>query len=417
MKKLNLACLFMLWQFIAFAQTDTTGLLGAIQSTFSALNPSNIPTGILINRTLPMGNIPYFTGNGDSVCEIANYRQIILDLHNAAKQNALIIPTIDATDQKASLYLDDNIFPIGVTFVKYDYIKAEAVDSGWIAFDTITQKLYDLQNPSVWPYADSKVFAAGIFNPVAWKGICKFKLPTDLYISNINLSITNVQVNFSDGNGYVNWAFDETKTINYTNFEEGTELAILVKVTYSNNEIYIGKTKFVLAKTGDDITPDATIEVKQNFRSTYNTCNITNGFAAADARIYIQYANRLNGQLIKPIIFVEGFDVDNNPNDDRYGDIGWKTFKTGICTDEDGKQKSFQLQNLPIFLDRLKQDGYDVIIVDFKSGGTRIESNALTLTSIIQWANSTKVGKNELAVMGASMGGLVVRYALKLMEQ
>ncbi|MFZ4796735.1 MAG: hypothetical protein ACOYMA_04525 [Bacteroidia bacterium] len=60
MKKVNLACLFMLWQFIAFAQTDTTGLLGAIQSTFSALNPSNIPTGILINRTLPMGNIPSY---------------------------------------------------------------------------------------------------------------------------------------------------------------------------------------------------------------------------------------------------------------------------------------------------------------------------------------------------------------------
>jgi hypothetical protein len=231
------------------------------------------------------------------------------------------------------------------------------------------------------------------------------------------LSITNIQVNFSDGNGYVNWAFDETKTINYTNYEEGTELDILIKVTYSNNEIYIAKTKFVLSKTGDDITPDITIEVKQNFRSTYNTCNITNGFTAADARIYIQYANRLTGQLIKPIIFVEGFDVDNNPNDNRYGDINWETYKTGICRDEDGKQKAFQLQNLPVFLDRLKQEGYDVIIVDFKSGGTRIESNALTLTSIIQWANSTKVGKNELAVMGASMGGLVVRYALKLMEQ
>jgi hypothetical protein len=112
MKKLNITLLLLLGQFIAFAQTDTTGLLGAIQSTFSALNPSNIPTGILINRTLPMGNIPYFTGNGDSTCQIANYRQIILDLHNAAKQNTTIIPSIFATDQKASTYLDDNIFQL-----------------------------------------------------------------------------------------------------------------------------------------------------------------------------------------------------------------------------------------------------------------------------------------------------------------
>ena len=417
MKKLNLACLFMLWQIIAYAQTDTTGLLGSIQSTFSALNPLNIPTGILINRTLPMGNIPYFTGNGDSTCQIANYRQIIFDLHNAAKKNAAIIPSIDTIDQKASAYLDDGVFPIGVTFVKYDYIKAQAVDSGWMAYDTITQKLFEKQNPTVWPYDNAKVFAAGVFNPVAWKGLCKFKLPTDLYISNINLSISNVQVNFGDGNGYVNWGFNETKTINYTNFETGKEIAIVVKITYSNDEIYLAKTQFVLAKTGDDITPDATIEVKQNFRTSYNSCNITNGFSAADARIYIQYANRLSGQLTKPVIFVEGFDIDNNPNDNRYGDIGWETFKTGKCYDENGKQKSFQLQNLPVFLDRMKQEGYDVILVDFKNGGTRIESNALTLTSIIQWANRTKIGKNEIAVIGASMGGLIVRYALKLMEQ
>jgi len=91
----------MLWQFIAQAQTDTTGLLGAIQSTFSALNPSNIPTGILINRTYPMGNIPYFTGNGESLCEISNYKQIILDLYNTQNNNATIIPTMDSIYQRA----------------------------------------------------------------------------------------------------------------------------------------------------------------------------------------------------------------------------------------------------------------------------------------------------------------------------
>jgi hypothetical protein len=407
----------MFCQSFVFAQTDTSLILGKIQYSFAILDSTKIPSHILLDRTLAFGHANYYSGNGDSICTIKRYKQLYFDMQNAAYVSYWQLPLLDSLETRASAYLDNGIHPISLSRFDFHCIKPEALDSGWLLFDTVVQQYKESTNNGISPFERKTLFVGAIFNPVTWKGITKFKLAPDLLFSNVLNNSVEVSIDFGDGFGYRNVGFDEVITINYTGFEEGSIGIIKIKAKFNGGETLFTTTVFRFAKTGDDITPDGTIEVQENFRNTFNVCGINNGLQSGDARFYIQYANLYDSKLRKPIIIVEGFDIDKNANDNRYGDLGWTTFKTGITYNEDGEQTAFQLENLPVLMGRLKAEGYDVIVVDFKDGGKRIESNALALISIIQWVNLKKEGSNELSVMGASMGGLIVRYALRLMEE
>jgi hypothetical protein len=417
MKTIRLACLLMLWQSFAFAQTYTSTLLGGIHYSFSLLDSTPISSGVLIDRTLALGNAHYYPGNGDSLCSIKQYKQLYVDMLNAAYTSKFNTPPLDTLYSRASVYTDAGVFPLSISLFNYHYIKPDALDSGWLNMDTVSGQYLNVPNSPVSPYAQSTAFVAGVFNPVTWKGVTQFIVPQNLLFTNTNQVYTKIEIDFADGKGYRNISLNEVITVNYEGYEEGSKRSIYIRVTDQYNKMYMAKTQFILAKTGSDVTPDATIEVQQNFRTAFNICNLNNGFTPGDARIYIQYADYTSAKIRKPIIVVEGFDTDKNNMDNRYGDLGWYTFKTGITYDEDGIQTAFQLQNLPVLMSKLKAEGYDVILVDFKDGGKRIEANAMAIVSIIQWVNKIKEGKQELCVMGASMGGLIVRYALRFMEQ
>jgi len=65
----------------------------------------------------------------------------------------------------------------------------------------------------------------------------------------------------------------------------------------------------------------------------------------------------------------------------------------------------------------LRNQGCDIIMLDFKDGAAKIQANAMVLRALIDTINAMKVTHNELVIIGASMGGLVARYALSYMEQ
>jgi hypothetical protein len=61
--------------------------------------------------------------------------------------------------------------------------------------------------------------------------------------------------------------------------------------------------------------------------------------------------------------------------------------------------------------------GYDIVFVDFAHGTTSIEIKSKFAEKAITLCNSYKQGNNPLIVIGASMGGIVGRHTLCLMEQ
>jgi hypothetical protein len=96
--------------------------------------------------------------------------------------------------------------------------------------------------------------------------------------------------------------------------------------------------------------------------------------------------------LKKVIILVEGFDLNNSTG---HNDIFGKLGTLGPS---------------------LNSQDYDVITLNFNQAKDYIERNAMILVELIKQVNNSKIGGEDLIIIGMSMGGLVTRHALTFME-
>jgi hemolysin-activating ACP:hemolysin acyltransferase len=118
-----------------------------------------------------------------------------------------------------------------------------------------------------------------------------------------------------------------------------------------------------------------------------------------------------DGIFDKPFVFVEGIDFGNDHLPTRNGTFGWDAFSSGSATGEYA-----MLQLMPYWIDTLQQHGYDLVLVDFYDGARYIRENAALLEKIIHLCTVHKNSNESIVVAGASMGGLISRYALRNME-
>ncbi len=121
--------------------------------------------------------------------------------------------------------------------------------------------------------------------------------------------------------------------------------------------------------------------------------------ASGTAYIYQSPSNFDLGDTKKvrnPIILLEGLDLDNSRNSNELYDI-LNQQKLAEC---------------------LLNNGYDLILLNFKDSKLYIQSNAFMFVKLMEIINdSLKVGQNGDIVIGASTGGVVARYGLAYMEK
>jgi pimeloyl-ACP methyl ester carboxylesterase len=147
----------------------------------------------------------------------------------------------------------------------------------------------------------------------------------------------------------------------------------------------------------------ATTEVKKHFSVPGFTAGspgdpYSNQVASGSYSVYPAFTNP-SGQIIKPIIIVEGFD----PTDIYSTDAVIELLNGGGGTFDD-------------VADDLRTQGYDLIVLDYNDGGALIQRNAFLLVKLIQHINTVKKGTCPIVLAGYSMGGVVSRYALNYME-
>jgi hypothetical protein len=118
-----------------------------------------------------------------------------------------------------------------------------------------------------------------------------------------------------------------------------------------------------------------------------------------------------DGVFDKPFVFVEGIDFGTDHLPTRNGTFGWDAFSSGAST---GQYAMLEL--MPYWIDTLQQHGYDLVLVDFYDGARDIRENAALVEKIIHLCNAHKSSNESIVVAGASMGGLISRYALRSME-
>ncbi len=256
----------------------------------------------------------------------------------------------------------------------------------------------------------------------------RFNFNNNLKFTNNGNTIDQLEIDFNDGNGYVDVTHRNSHTASYS--RSGSKI-ITSKIT-SNGEVYYSKST-LLVKGIEKFQAKSTL-----FGQCYDErldISVSPIYADPDglpdgnvhANAYIRYGCGNNNKLRKPIIFVEGIDFGEKSKYygdeifydgecgqlNRYGSFGWHNFVNG---DYDGVGN---ITILPDALQKLHSDGHDVILLDFKAGATHIENNAKTLVYLLNYING-KLNENnsdeQSIVSGISMGGQVARYALRKME-
>lgn len=99
--------------------------------------------------------------------------------------------------------------------------------------------------------------------------------------------------------------------------------------------------------------------------------------------------------------------------------FNWATLVTGIDAEGYFDGDPLKVEKSPDLLNRLCCAGYDICFVDFHSGEAYIESNGEALHSILLKIHQQLLDNNsteKIVVCGASMGGLVARYAINKLE-
>ncbi len=118
-----------------------------------------------------------------------------------------------------------------------------------------------------------------------------------------------------------------------------------------------------------------------------------------DTQLYVYTAdNSTNSPLQNPVLFVEGFDL--------YNDMNWEELYT--------------LFNQANLIEELRQQGRDVLIMNYADATRKVWNNSLKTRAVINYINSIRSSlgpDNKFTVIGVSMGGLTTRLALDYMEE
>lgn len=232
-----------------------------------------------------------------------------------------------------------------------------------------------------------------------------YGLPSGLFVSNID-SLPGVLIDFDDGAGFRSVSWDTPTDINYHRPEnpKNQELNIRIKIPGLNSDMVLKHSLLVVTNA---IIPDTIINVDD----LPFVCVPDVASTPGTARASIIFADQNFGKLQKPILFVEGFETSLKD----YGDISFMNVVNGAMPHLGYPE----IEEMPLLFETLVGLGYDLVYLDFKNPRDTLDRNMLSVIKTIQWINDQLVCNNseeKLVVAGASMGGLLARYALRKME-
>jgi len=372
-----------------------------VNDIFSNIPSEKITTGIQIERAPAIVDMFRYevACKEKDTCNVRKWKQMYLQLNMAHLDSRKFNydNRIVETDYLKNAKTND--IPIGIIFYDYNRINPYAFQNGLLSIDTVRGMFQDLSGLRGTPLETVTCFAASPMVDILKEGFYSFYIDPALFISNKTQSFDEFSIDFGDGRGFVSLPVNGRAS---ANFERSGEYIITLKavqknVTYlSYSFVYVPKNQPLLRAAGanSERTPDILKKI------------ITLGVNGIEAEYGIWYRCNHDNTIHKPFLIVSGFD----PSDDI-------RVREENESDKDDKLYLYHVANKDGFLDRLRENGYDIIAWRSNESVKAIGDNALNLVELIKKINNEKTSNNELVVAGASMGGLVARYALTYMEK
>ncbi len=383
----------------------------SFNEVFQNVDLSHTSTGILYERVLPISNLVNFITTIPHPSDTCDYWQFVMayeELYHAGARNNFFTDSVE--DVLGNLPDDDETVVIGILHMNFN------------TFDTaaMRQRLYYDSDSVLWEntsvnvslFNENNVFMAAPLVEQMFSRTIRFVVNGLFSFDNTTNPITSLRIDFGDGTGEKSIVNNTPITIVYPS--EGTKI-LRITSTFLNGTTLVSYSKIniennVRSGSGNSSHPyteDLTIEGE--FLPQYPYAD-TDNYMTSQGKMRIYFANA-DMILRKPVLIVDGFDPLNNRRFDTCYAKGEKSLWDKLG---DGLNNNDNVGNLLLNL------GYDVVMLDFPEGGTYIEQNAMVCIKAINTINERlqqSGSKEQIVVVGPSMGGQITRYALAYMEQ
>jgi hypothetical protein len=403
-----------------------TAFSDQINQVFQNVDRTPVTTGLLRDYGIAFTDVGLYDGvrTASNYIPYSEWQSLYLSLYsfrfNSATQMqhpAAISEAVDNYTQQSNggadalarmVYLASNPAVHYITGLHYVYqqFKPDAVASNLVS--VVNNQIYDVQGRASSPYLTKEAFGFAIREQQISGSSHQFIIRNDLFLTNTGKSIGSLQIDFGDGSGYRIVSLNTTVSVNYiTNGVKN----VLFKLTYTDNTVM--ESQGQVSATGiNDVSQNPSARYVDNTsppiifpRTDFPLPKSYQG-QSGGAVVTIAYGNNNGNVIRRPLFVIEGFDPFNSYSYRNFANDRQFNFNT-ISSGQ-------TLENL------LESNDYDLIFIDFANGADYIQRNAYLVENIIQWVNSQKQPYNGVrqqnAVIGFSMGGLIGRYALRDME-
>ncbi len=343
------------------------------------LPEDRIHTGILYDRVAPLSPVAEHDGTRDDVpTRLREWKEMYSEIANAGPRNASSFAPLADAIAPSEADARRGVTPIVVLNSLYDRFVPDAFKRGLLV---ASGGRVELGAGSGDPFEVHRLFAAAPLREETFRGSeVRFRLDRSGYLTNDPSPVTSIEIDFADGRGFVPVAFGEVRTVRYA---APGEKSVRLQVETAGGSVL--RTSFLYdVQALTTPAPNDTLHVTATipYQGVYGT---------GDAYVYLSDSHTT---LTEPVVVLEGFDPENTMNWDEL----------------------YALLNRENLLENLRAMGFDAVILNYANGADYVQRNAFVAVELIREIEGMIAPGKTMALVGASMGGLVGRYALAYME-
>jgi hypothetical protein len=346
-----------------------------LSGLLAEFDEERVPSGILYDRVVSMSRIADHDGSAAAPpTTLRGFRQMAHEIRGASLRS----PPWTLADLSAAAREAERrgVMPVAFLAFEYDRLREDALDDGSIVVRSgrLAPGVGD-------PLRRQRVFAAAALTDHTYRGErAVFELRRDHFLTN-GPPVSRIAIDAGDGRGFRSARFGDPIEARYET--DGTK-TVRVRVTDDDGHVSHGSFLFDVRSFGTPL-PHDTLAVTA-------TVPHEGQFGTGEAYVYLADSHT---EVENPVVVLEGFDLDNSMN--------W--------------EELYELLNQQSLIEDVRALGFDAVVLNFADATVAIQENAFVALELIQQVRSLVGEPASLVVVGASMGGLVGRYALGYAEQ
>lgn len=412
----------------------------AMDTVFGDIDTSYYPSGILINKA-PYDEKMLNTYGQLGVEPITVYDWLFYyqNIREATQGQYHPIAGEELYSLGRTSSYETSFVPLALLNYTAQAIKEESFSNGDVTF---SNRQLHVSTPNA--MEDKRIFACVPLSDVLVGPEVHFRLSDTLIFTNDEDSLLSIEVDFGDGTGTKTFGVNDEVIVHY---DAQGPVQIQMAFVYNGYKLYSNVTAQVVHADAERnlcifpfqllLNPVVPMTQGPDPIST-NIVPLPNGTSVGQitGEYAIWHGCGNGGVLRKPVIISAGFNPGNGKqllpcilNDgSSLLSLSWNGewrgtyFETynGVFNENMSPNSPTGDNNGTNLLQRLREEGYDIIILKYDHGTDYVQNNASLLIEMIKWTNQQlqmNGSKHEIVVMGYSIGAVSTRYALAKMEQ